>query len=120
MTTTTDDNTPLSATEQNVLDDICNTLQNARLWQCPNCPLTGISGSTYCHGSRCETKLPGSNPEIKRACAERILNIVWLYVQQNEPFDHVLDQVILEFVGPAIEPDSDWVIKHFNPALILL
>ncbi|KAF5667689.1 hypothetical protein FCIRC_9847 [Fusarium circinatum] len=103
MTTTTDDNTPLSATEQNVLDDICNTLQNARLWQCPNYPLTGISGSTYCHGSRCGTKLPGSNPEIK-----------------NEPFDHVLDQVILEFVDPAVEPDSDWVIKHFNPALILL
>ncbi|EMT64794.1 hypothetical protein FOC4_g10007480 [Fusarium odoratissimum] len=116
----TTNNTPLSANEQLMLDDICNTLENAQLSQCPNCPLTGVSGSTHCHGFKCGSKLPGSISEVKWACATRILNIVWLYVQQHGPLDHVLELVILEFIDPAIEPDSEWIIEHFNPALILL
>ncbi|KAF5580085.1 hypothetical protein FPCIR_10762 [Fusarium pseudocircinatum] len=109
---------PLSESERNMLDDICNTLKNARLSQCPKCPLTGISGSTYCHGFKCGSRLPGSSPEW--ACAMRIVNIVWQYVLQHGPLNHVLGLVIIDFIDPAIEPGSDWIIKNFNPALILL
>lgn len=80
----TTNNTPLSENEQLMLGDICNTLKNARLSQCPNCSLTGISGSTHCHGFKCGSKLPGSISEVKVMHQSPVSSLyIWLTISSG-------------------------------------